>query len=99
MTREDVANMIGWSRIIWVIGFLNMGAMLPHLKKIAFMRETDGLSLQTLGVVLLIQVGFALHGFFTRDATLMLSNAFAASINLACVLLTISIRRSKCRNS
>jgi uncharacterized protein with PQ loop repeat len=97
MTREQVADVIGWSWIVSAIGVLNVVAMLPQLVSVIRTRKTDGLSLQTFGTILLIQLGFAAHGFFTRDSTLMLSNGVAASVNLATIIFVISIRRAQRR--
>jgi len=48
MTREQVAGKIYWSWIIWLFGFVNVGAMLPQLLQVFQTRKTEGLSLEML---------------------------------------------------
>lgn len=78
MKREEVANKIYWPRIIWFIGIVNPFIMAPQLYKMWTTMETAALSLGMLTIILLVQTGFALHGFFIRDKFVMWSNVAAA---------------------
>ena len=54
MTREEIAGLIYWEQIIWLIGLINPLFMLPQLWQIWKTRIVVGLSLPTLGILILI---------------------------------------------
>ena len=83
MTREKIAGRIHWPRIIWFVGIVNPFIMVPQLYKMWTTMETASLSLGMLGIILFVQFGFALHGFFIRDKFVMLSNVAAATMSAA----------------
>ncbi len=93
MDRESFAELIHWTWIIWVFGILNPCFMLPQLIKIWMERETRGISVFTLGLLILIQTAFALHGFFIRDALILWSNTAAALVSTAVALSMLYFRR------
>ena len=68
-----------WPSFIWMVGVLNPCFMLPQLYKIWETRTADDISLLTLGLLILIQGAFSLHGHFIRDKLIKLSN-FAATL-------------------
>ncbi len=95
MQREQLADAIGWTYIIWSFGMLNVAAMLPQVVQIFRTRKVDGLSLGMFFLYLAIQVAFSLHGFFFRDDMLMVSRGLSACVTLSVILLIIKFRRSK----
>jgi uncharacterized protein with PQ loop repeat len=66
--------------------------MLPQLFKIWETRDTEAISTLTLWVLILIQGGFSLHGYFIRDAPLMLTNALASGTTVSVILSTFYMR-------
>jgi uncharacterized protein with PQ loop repeat len=92
MTREEIARSIRWMWIVPLIGIINPFFMTPQLAQIWNTGVTAGLSLPTLGILILIQGGFATHGFFIRDRTIMWSNAGATTMSLAVILSVIYFR-------
>ncbi|OGG48181.1 hypothetical protein A2761_00505 [Candidatus Kaiserbacteria bacterium RIFCSPHIGHO2_01_FULL_51_33] len=92
MTREEIAGLIYWEKIIWLIGLINPLFMLPQLWQIWKTRIVVGLSLPTLGILILIQGGFAAHGFFIRDPIIMWSNSGATAMSVAVVFSIIYLR-------
>ena len=85
MEREQIAKAIRWPLIMTVVGMLNPFIMAPQLYKLWTTHETAGISLGMLGSILFIQAGFALHGFFIRDRTVMWSNIAAGSMSVATI--------------
>ena len=83
MTREQVAEKIRWSTIIWVVGMVNPLFMVPQLYKIWETGTATGVSLITMIILFFLQTGFGLHGFFRRDSMLMVSNALACTVTFS----------------
>ncbi len=71
MTREQVVQYIHWRKIIWFAGLVNVVAMLPQLIQILRTQETAGLSTGMFWIYFLIQIAFALEGYFTRNKMFM----------------------------
>ena len=93
MTREEISQKMGWSRIIWLVSIINPLMTLPQLVSIWRTGETAGLSLGFLLILLLVQTGFSLHGFFTRDKFIMASNGLAAAMTAITMLSTLYLRQ------
>jgi uncharacterized protein with PQ loop repeat len=86
MDREEVARKIHWAKIIWLVSIVNPLMTLPQLIQLWATRETAGLSLLFLLILLFVQGGFSTHGFFTRDRFIMTSNGIAAVMTLLTIL-------------
>lgn len=92
MTREQFAERIHWSAIIWLIGIVNPFFMIPQLFGVWMTGKTEGVSIITLCILVILQWGFGLHGFFLRDKPLMLSNGAAGFVSL---ITTLSVLYSR----
>ncbi|MFZ2555382.1 MAG: hypothetical protein WAZ27_02735 [Minisyncoccia bacterium] len=92
MTREQLAERIGWSKIIWLVGIANPFFMFPQLVGIWTTGATEGISIITLVMLVILQCGFALHGFFLRDKPLMVSNGAAGLVSLITTLSVLYFR-------
>lgn len=92
MTREEVARRIGWSRIIWFAGIVNVVGILPQLWRILSTRQSQDVSLLMLGIFLFVQVAFSLEGFFTKNKMLMVCLALSAVVNVATIIATLVYR-------
>ena len=92
MLRDEIAEKIRWSWIIWVISVINPLMILPQLIQVWAIGQTAGLSLLFLGILFFVQAGFSTHGFFTRDKFIMSSNGLAAAMTLLTILSTLYFR-------
>ena len=92
MKREEFAKKIYWTKIIWVVSIINPLMILPQLLQIWQTHQTAGLSVGFLVILVLIQYGFATHGFFTRDRFIMVSNGIAGSMSFLTLLSTLYFR-------
>jgi uncharacterized protein with PQ loop repeat len=92
MDREAVAQKIHWGKVIWAVSIINPMMTLPQFLQILRTGETAGLSLLFLGILLFVQGGFSLHGFFTRDRFIMGSNGLAATMTFLTILATLYFR-------
>jgi len=86
MKREELANKIHWTKIIWLVSIINPLMTLPQLIQLWATQQTAGLSLIFLLILLFVQGGFSLHGFFMRDRFIMVSNGVAATMTLLTIL-------------
>lgn len=64
----------------------------PQLWQLWKTGETAGLSFGFLGILIFVQAGFALHGFFIRDRFIMGSNGLAATMTLLTILSAVYFR-------
>ncbi len=85
MSREQLSQKIHWPSIIWVLGILNVGTMLPQLWKLIATHNTEGLSLLMFCLALFMQAAFAVEGFFTRNRMLMVCMGLSALVTAAIV--------------
>jgi uncharacterized protein with PQ loop repeat len=86
MTREEFAQKIRWTGIIWLVSIVNPLMTAPQLLQLWQTRETAGLSMSFLGILFFVQAGFSVHGFFLRDKFVMISNGLAAMMTLLTIL-------------
>ncbi|HEY4527288.1 MAG TPA: hypothetical protein VJK53_05610 [Candidatus Paceibacterota bacterium] len=86
MTREQLAQRIHWHTVMWCVGIMNAGFMLPQLFQIWESGVTTGLSLVTFVMNAGIQAGFMLHGFFIRNRIVMISNLIALIVSISTIL-------------
>ncbi len=93
MEREAVAVAIHWTWIMFVVGIINPCFMVPQLVKIWKTTETEGISMITLVLLVLLQAAFSIHGFFIRDTTVMWSSGAAACVSLMVIFSTAYFRR------
>lgn len=89
MMREDIAKKMYWSKIIWAISIINPLMTLPQLIQIWQTHQTAGISMIFLFILLVVQGGFSLHGYFTRDRFIMGSNGIAAGMTLLTLLSVV----------
>ena len=92
MTREAIASLIHWHRLVWVAGIMNPFMILPQLFKIWSTGEVAGISLGFLLILAGLQATFSLHGFFTRDKMIMWSNGLAAASTAMVISLVLYFR-------
>lgn len=86
MRREEVAKTVHWQKIIWLVSIVNPLMTLPQLVQIWTTQETAGLSFTFLLILLFVQGGFSLHGYFTRDRFIMISNGLAATMTFLTIV-------------
>ncbi len=92
MDRNEVAKLIHWNKIIWFVGLLSPTFMLPQAYKIWETRNVSGISINSLWLLLFIQIGFTSHGYFQRDRLLLVSSGLGALVNIF-VIFSVSYLR------
>ena len=92
MTRDQVAKTIRWDWVIWLVSIINPLMTAPQLVQLWQTHETAGLSFGFLGILIFVQVGFALHGYFIRDRFIMGSNGLAAAMTAATIFSAFYFR-------
>ena len=92
MTREELASAIHWPLVIWLVSIINPLMTVPQLWSVWATRETAGLSMGFLSILLFVQLGFSIHGYFTRDRFIMGSNGLAATMTLITMASALYLR-------
>jgi uncharacterized protein with PQ loop repeat len=92
VNRDDVAKKIHWTKIIWLVSIINPLMTLPQLIQLWATQETAGLSLLFLLMLLFVQSGFSLHGFFSRDRFIMISNGIAATMTVLTIASAVYLK-------
>lgn len=90
MTREQFAQAIHWSAIIWTMGLLNVGAMVPQLIRLLWRRKTDGLAIEMFVIYAAVQAAFAVEGYFKRSTVLLVCMTVSAVISIAVITLIVA---------
>jgi hypothetical protein len=93
MTREQFAEKIGWSRIMWVLGFVNIAGMSPALYEVITTWKSQPVgALQSFGIFLVVQIGFGLNGYIRRDNAMVAAMIVCAILNATTIGLSLFIR-------
>ena len=92
MTREEVAKKIRWHWIMSAAGMANVLSMLPQLWQVWTTKETEGLSLEMVGIFLAIQLVFAGEGYFKRSSVLVITMILSALVSVSLIILVLYIR-------
>lgn len=92
MTREEFAKKIRWERIVWVVGLVNVGAMLPQLYQIITTQNVAGLSLGMFAIYFVVQAALSLQGFFKRDRMLMVCLGLSAVVTALIIGTVLYLR-------
>lgn len=92
MTREQIAARIHWPLAVWVLGVMNSFFMAPQLWEIITTRRTEGVSLTMFALLIAIQYGFAVHGFFIRSSLILWSNVVAGTFSTFTALSVVYLR-------
>ena len=90
--REDIAKKIRWPFIIWLVGFVNVGAMLPQLYQIITTKSIEGLSLSMFAIYMAIQVAFSLEGYFKRNTMLTVCMGLSALVSAVIISIVTYLR-------
>ena len=84
--REDVARRVRWPYVKWLFGCMNAVAMVPQLVQLARTHQTAGISIVMFWVILAVQIGYSLDGFFGRNRMIMWSLAAASLVTTAIIV-------------
>lgn len=93
LTREQFAEKIRWPYITWFFGILNVTAMTPQLLKLLQTHETKGLALEMFILYGVIQIAFALDGYFKRNKVLMVCLGLSAIVSATIIGLILYYRQ------
>lgn len=94
MTREQFAQLIHWSWIIWAFGIVNVWAMVPQLRRLLRTHETKGLEPKMFWIYFSVQVALSLEGFFRRNTMLMCCLGLSAGVSMWIIVLIYRYRRA-----
>jgi uncharacterized protein with PQ loop repeat len=90
--REEISKKLRWPFIIWLVGFVNVAAMLPQLYQIITTKNVAGLSVSMFVIYMVIQVAFSIEGYFKRNNMLMVCMGLSALVSASIIGLVAYLR-------
>jgi len=92
ITRDMVAKTIHWKKLIWIGVVINVGAMLPQLHDVIRSRQTEDISLATIGIYLFVQCWFAIDFYFNRNRALLVCMVLSAMVSATLIVTVLYFR-------
>ena len=92
MTRDEFAKTIHWPIIIWTMGIINVGAMLPQLVRLIQTQVTEGLAIQMFVIYAAVQAAFAVEGYFKSSTVLLICMTLSSIISVTVIALILAYR-------
>jgi|GEM_PF-911918 len=92
MTREQLSKKIHWPLVIWTVGVLSIGTMMPQVIKLVMTWKADDLSLPMFVITFIVQASFSTEGFFKRSKVLVVCSGLSACITGTLIILVLVIR-------
>ena len=97
MTREMIAAQLYWPYVACAAGTINAGAMIPQIVKLLRTRQTEGVSVAMFWIYFIVQMTFAIDGYFHHDDILMWSLTAAAAVSASNLFLVHIFRADERR--
>ena len=92
MTREEFARRFRWNSVMWVMGFVNVVALLPQPIAILRTHNVSGVSVLMLVLFFFIQVSVAIESYIKRSYGLMTSMIISAVLSATTISLVFYYR-------
>ena len=89
--RDVLAAKLRWRYLKWLFGLANALAMTPQLVRLAATRQTAGISIAMFWVILAVQIGYAVDGYFSRNRMLLLTISFASLVTTGIIILYYAV--------
>ncbi|HEY9586164.1 MAG TPA: PQ-loop domain-containing transporter [Candidatus Paceibacterota bacterium] len=92
MTREQFARTFRWDKIMWVMGFVNVVALLPQPVAIVRTHNVSGISVGMFVLFILVQASVATESFIKRSYGLMCSMIVSVLLSMTTIGLVLYYR-------
>lgn len=89
MDRGEFLNIAAWRWWMIFIGVINPLFPIPQLYQIVTTGVTEGISIETFVLVVVIQATFSAQGYLRRDRVLFASNGIAALVSSSVVVAVL----------
>lgn len=86
MSREEIAASMRWPTIVWIGGVINILAGVPQLLQIVNAGSAAGVSLPMFVMLLIIQIIYAMEGYFTRNSKVMVTVGLSGVVSLFVII-------------
>lgn len=92
MTREEFVRKFRWDKVMWVMGFVNIAALLPQPIGILQTHNASGVSIGMFALFILVQVSVAIESFIKRSYGLMTSMIVSTLLSATTIGLVLYFR-------
>lgn len=92
MTREEFVQRFRWNKVMWVMGFVNVLAILPQPISILQSHNASGVSIGMFVMFILVQISVAIESFIKRSYGLMTSMIVSALLSATTIGLVLYYR-------
>lgn len=92
MTREEFSKRFRWDKVMWVMGFVNVAALLPQPIGIIQTHNASGVSIGMFALFIAVQVAVAIESFIKRSYGLMTSMIISALLSATTIGLVLCYR-------
>ncbi len=92
MTREEFAQRFRWDKVMWLMGLVNVLAILPQPISILRSQNASGVSIGMFVLFILVQVSVAVESFIKRSYGLMTSMIVSVLLSATTIGLILYYR-------
>ena len=92
MTREQFVQKFHWNTVMWVIGFVNVIALIPQPVQIVMTRSSRDVSIWMFVLFFFVQTAFTIEFFLKKSWGAMVSLGVAGVLSLITIGLALHYR-------
>jgi uncharacterized protein with PQ loop repeat len=92
MTREEFSKRFRWNTVMWLIGFVNVVALLPQPLEIIKTHNASGVSVGMFALFIVVQGTVAIESFIKRSYGLMTSMVISVILSTTTIALVLYYR-------
>ncbi|MFZ3020208.1 MAG: PQ-loop domain-containing transporter [Minisyncoccia bacterium] len=92
MTREEFVRKFHWNKVMWVIGFVNIIALIPQPVQIALTHSSKDVSIWMFILFFFVQVTFTIEFFLKKSWGAMFSLGTSGVLSLITIALALRYR-------
>ena len=92
MTRDNFVQRFHWNKIMWLVGFVNVIALIPQPLKILKTHSVKDISISMFILFFIVQMAFTIEFFLKKSWGPMVSLATSGFLSLITVGLVLFYR-------
>ena len=87
MTREEFIKRFQWNKVMWLIGFVNIIALIPQPVAIIRTGVVAGVAWQMFAIFAVVQAVFAIEFFLKKSWSGMVSMSISFCLSILTIVL------------
>jgi uncharacterized protein with PQ loop repeat len=92
MTREEFLKRFKWDTVMWLVGFVNIVALIPQPMAIVRTQNVSGIAIEMFVLFAFVQTAVAIESFIKRSYGLMTSMIASAVLSVSTICLVLYYR-------